>query len=109
MSESIYLMLLDLLPSKNIISERTPRKLPFKDTTNNSSARKVSNIGAKNEPIESKKIQLGQSKNSHPILIDDDFDFIDNFNFPSDRACYCCGNDKKGDYFSFTKKIQCYN
>lgn len=83
----------------------TPRKMPFKDTTNKASELLKSALKGSNKANE--KIQLKQQGASpqvsaykqEAVKIDifEDFD-LEPFVKPKDKNCYCCGDDRKSGF-----------
>lgn len=94
---SFCFVLLFLLPamisSKNALVEPTPRKMPFKDSTNSTSAVDLLKSAVKrSEKLDIIQIQEFSLKEQSQIQ-EEDFDFSE-FNFPKDRDCHCCGANK---------------
>lgn len=68
----------------------TISKLPFGESTNKAS----DPLKSAKKSIETEKIQQAVGSCSH---LKEDFDWIDcdNWAFPEDRNCFCCGDDRK--------------
>lgn len=85
-----FLLFSDSLPSKSISLE-TPRKIPFKDVTNDTF--KTSSGGLMNDQGQTEKIQ-------HQTNEEIDYEAFFNeiqFEKAKDGNCFCCGKDKKTD------------
>ncbi|KAG5676796.1 hypothetical protein PVAND_006604 [Polypedilum vanderplanki] len=77
-------------PSKlGVNSEQTPIKRPFKDTTNKSSDLHQKAID-NDLQWSAVKIKNTEKKFDKMHYIDE----LKGFNFPSDKNCFCCGNDR---------------
>lgn len=83
------------MTAKNALVANTPRKLPFQDTTNQSEAIKTLAAGFKSDQSQFKKIQLQEEarKLSYEEE-DDDGDWFEQFAYPADKDCKCCGKEQ---------------
>lgn len=102
-------LVLAMLSVKNQTVESTPRKLPFKDTTNKDllkSALKLKGNGI--EKIQPKQEQESSSyaKEKEEESLAASFDDFDDapFVFPPDNNCFCCGDKRKSNLKAFSKK-----
>lgn len=96
------------MATKGALTE-TPRKMPFKDTTNKASELLKSAVKGSSKANE--KIQLKEQGASpqtfgheqEAVKIDkfDDFD-MEPFIMPNDKNCYCCGDDRKSKINAFS-------
>lgn len=84
------------LPAKNIRIENTPRKLPFKDATNQAFAFKTPAKGLKSDFGRSKEIQL-------PALVIESEQLNADFQPSIQVQCFCDGGEKK----KCKKKYKC--
>lgn len=90
----------------------TPRKMPFKDTTNKASELLKSALKGSNKANE--KIQLKQQGASPQIFVPkqeevkvDAFDdFEEPFVMPTDKNCYCCGDNRKSRFIASSKLLK---
>lgn len=82
----------------------TPRKVPFKDATNKALELLKSAMKATNSeqldftpPAQTGQKQMKEVQGAPA----DDFDVdIDEFKFPADSNCFCCGNNRKSKFHS---------
>lgn len=91
----------------------TPRKMPFKDTTNKASELLKSALKGSNKANE--KIQLKQQRASpqirpqifvpkqEEVKVDAFDDFEEPFVKPTDKNCYCCGDNRKSRFIASSK------
>jgi hypothetical protein len=71
----------------------TPRKMPFKDSTNQA-AELLKSAAKRAERLNVIQVQENSLKEQNQIQeLDEELDFSE-FNFPQDRDCYCCGESK---------------
>jgi hypothetical protein len=86
---------------KNVLNAPTPRKQPFKDTTNAGKAK--IEIGGKNDtPNELKKAPI--QKEQKAAIVNENIQqeqeeeedlFFDAFQYPINGGCFCCGADRR--------------
>lgn len=91
-----------LLPSKNIQNENTPRKIPFKDATN-SSAFKTPGVNMKNGSSKIKESTTQMSKLSEAAR--DELVLGDDFHPSSHGGCFCDGAKKKCECYCMSLEV----
>lgn len=66
--------------------------MPFQDATNQSSAFKTTVQSLKKEPTKIKQIQLSEARKLS--YEEEDDEWFEQFAFPADKNCKCCGKDQ---------------
>ena len=89
------LLFYSVMASKSLLAA-TPRKLPFKDSTNKTddlfkSAKKQHIEGIRSAPVKEKPVFIFQEEDQAFIF--------ESFVHPENKACYCCGTDRIGEFF----------
>lgn len=77
-----------LVPNKMNILETPSKKLPFMDATNKGMLKSAIKPNHSTQKNENKKVQQQEDVGY------DNLDFSE-FKLPHDRACFCCGSNRK--------------
>lgn len=87
--------------------EDTPRKLPFKDSTNKELMKSVAKQEKPGvEKNQTKQEQASSSKEAESVAASsDDYDDLP-FVFPTDKNCFCCGSDRKSNFNNYCSAFQ---